>query len=83
MSLVLFIVYLENASQNVRRQPEHDFLPEVAYVHDVDFIRMTEYRDVDGMQAKFQSHELNVNTDKTKYTGIERQSTRDNLLDSD
>ena len=38
---------------------------------------MKEYRDVDDIQAKPQPHQLNVNTDKTEYTGIERQSTRD------
>ena len=67
----------KNALRDVRLQPEHEFLPpEVAYADDVDFISMTEYRNVDDIQKKLQSHQLNI-TDKNEYTGIERQSTRD------
>ena len=70
LSPAFSIVYLENVLRNVRFQPEHEFLPpEVAYADDVD-------RDVDDFQAKVQLHQLNVNTDKTEYTGIQRQSTR-------
>ena len=75
---MLFIVYLENALRDVRLQPEYEFLPlEVTYADDADFIRMKECRDVDDIQAKPKPHQLNVNTDKTEYTRIERQTSRD------
>ena len=78
LSPVLFIVYLENALRDVRLQLEHEFLPpEVACADDVDFISMKKIQRCWDIQAKLQPHQLNVNIDKTEYTGIERQSTRD------
>ena len=78
LSPVLFIVYLEKALRDVRLQPDHVLLPsEVAYADDVDFVTLKEHRDVDDIQTKLRPHQLNVNTDKTEYTRIERQTNRD------
>ena len=80
LSPVLFIIYLENALKNIRLQPEHELLPnEVAYADDVDFVSMTEHRNVTEIQDKLKPHQLNVNTDKTEYTIIQRLT--DNKLE--
>ena len=74
LSPVLFIIYLEHALKNIRLQPEHELLPnEIAYADDVDFISMKEHRDVSVIQEKLKPHDLNVNTDKTEYTIIQRK----------
>ena len=76
LSPILFIVYLENALRDVRFQ--HELLPpEVAYADDVDFVSFTGHRDVDDIQTKLKPHQLNVNTDKTEYTSIERLPVKD------
>ena len=73
LSPVLFIIYLENALKNVRLESEHELLPnEVAYADDVDFVSMQEHRNVTEIQDKLKPHQLNVNTDKTEYTTIQR-----------
>lgn len=77
LSPVLFIIYLENALRDVRVNPEHKLLPpEVAYADDVDFISLTEYRDVNNIQNKLAPHQLNVNIDKTEYTAVERKPNK-------
>ena len=78
LSPVLFIIYLENALKTVRLDPEHELLPnEVAYADDVDFVSMKEHRDVTEIQEKLKPHQLNVNTDKTEYTIIQRFTDKD------
>ena len=77
LSPVLFIIYLENALKNVRLEPEHELLPnEVAYADDVDFVSMKEHRNVTEIQDRLKPHQLNVNTDKTEYTTIQRSADK-------
>ena len=77
LSPILFVIYLERALRDIRIDPEHEFLPnEVAYADDVDFISMKEHRNVDTVQSKLKPHQLNVNTDKTEYTDLERKGKR-------
>ena len=77
LSPVLFIIYLENALRDVRTTPEYkDLPPEIAYADDVDLISLTGYRDVEKIQEKLRPHQLNVNTDKTEYTCIERKTNK-------
>ena len=61
----------------MRLTPEHKFLPpEVAYADDVDFLSLKEFRDVNDIQNKLAPHQLNVNTDKTEYTCVERKTKK-------
>ena len=47
------------------------------HADDVDFVSLTGHRDVDDIQTKLKPHQLNVNTDKTEYTSIERLPVKD------
>ena len=77
LSPILFVIYLERALRDIRTEPEHPLLPnEVAYADDVDFISIKEHRDIDTVQSKLKPHQLNVNTDKTEYTDVERKGDK-------
>ena len=45
----------------------------MAYADDVDFISMKEHRDVDEIQEVLKPHHLDVNTDKTEYSVLQRK----------
>ncbi len=48
----------------------------MAYADDVDFVSMKNHRNIDEIQEKLKPYQLNVNTDKTEYTDIERKTNK-------
>ena len=77
LSPVLFIIYLENALRDIPKTQEHkDLRSEITYADDVDCISLTCYSDIEKIHEKLRPHQLNVNTDKTEYTCIERKTNR-------
>ena len=74
LSPVLFIIYLEEALRELRRETKLDIIQpnEIIYAEDVDFISMVKHRDVDKIHEVLHRHHLKVNTNKTEYTTIKR-----------
>ena len=74
LSPVIFVIYLEVALKELRRETELDIIQpnEIIYSDDVDFIILEKYRDVDKIQEVLYRHHLKVNIDKTEYATIKR-----------
>ncbi|GFR72738.1 endonuclease-reverse transcriptase [Elysia marginata] len=74
LSPVLFIVYLEHALKNIwkiKTLYTQNTL-ELAYADDVDFVSTTEFVNVEIIQKELADFRLNVNTNKTEYTLVQK-----------
>ena len=78
LSPILFIIYLENALKDVRKEIQtKEMTPsEVCYADDCDFITCSNYVDVDKIEPVLGRHDLNANKDKTEYTLIKRETEK-------
>ena len=76
LSPVLFIVYLEHALRNLRTIEKLNFKDnlELAYADDVDFVSTTQFVDIDTIQKELAEVKLVVNTSKTEYTHMHKDS---------
>ncbi|GFS17489.1 reverse transcriptase [Elysia marginata] len=74
LSPVLFIVCLEHALKNIRRIETlyTQNTLELAYADDVDFVSTTDFVDLETIQEELADFRLNVNTNKTEYTLVQK-----------
>ncbi|GFR64605.1 very-long-chain enoyl-CoA reductase [Elysia marginata] len=74
LSPVLFIVYLEHALKNIRKIETlyTQNTLELAYADDVDFVSTNDFVDVETIQKELADFRLNVNTNKTEYTLVQK-----------
>ncbi|GFS01972.1 endonuclease-reverse transcriptase [Elysia marginata] len=74
LSPVLFIVYLEHALKNIRKIETlyTQNTLELAYADDVDFASATDFVDVETIQKELADFRLNVSTNKTEYTLVQK-----------
>ncbi|GFS05595.1 phosphoinositide phospholipase C [Elysia marginata] len=74
LSSVLIIVYLEHALKNkwkIETLYTVNTL-ELAYADNVDFVSTTDFVDVETIQKELADFRLNVNTNKTEYTLVQK-----------
>ncbi|GFR62325.1 hypothetical protein ElyMa_000128000 [Elysia marginata] len=71
---VLLVVYLEHALKNMRKIETlyTQNTLELVYADDVDFVSTTDFVDVETIQKELEDLRLNVNTNKTEYTLVQK-----------
>ncbi|GFS24703.1 hypothetical protein ElyMa_003422400 [Elysia marginata] len=74
LSPVLFIVYLKHALKNIRKIETlyTQNTLELVYADDVEFVSTTDFVDVETIQKELTDFRLNVYTNKTEYTLVQK-----------